>query len=159
MSSTNQIITKKSKGKKLPRRFPTAVWNYIKDFAGIKNSNIFNRFMQPLPLKDLTTIKRLKKIIKEIDAMPTWCERVIRWKYNDYCYGDNNYHEQMNSLSEDCCCFQDYDLETFYGMRMYIQTLGLTEENSGCNTIIKECIERFQEENPHWEDDKQSNED
>ena len=157
MSSTKQIITKKSKGKKPTRRFPTAVWNYIKDFAGIKNSKILNRFLQPLPLEELKTIKRIKKIMKEIDAMPRWCEQVIRWKYNDYCY--DSYHEQMITLSEDCCSFANYDLKTFYEMRRFIEALDLTEKNSGCNSIIKECIERFQEQNPDWKDDKQPSDD
>ena len=153
MSNTKQIITKKSKP---TRRFPTAVWNYIKDFAGIKNSKIYNNFLSPLPDKDIVVIKRLKKIFKEIDAMPRWVEDIVRWKYNDHCYDD--YKKPLENEAD----FADWwgcDINEFYKLRRYIQALDLTEANSGCDTIVKECIARFQKDEEHCEDNKQSNED
>jgi hypothetical protein len=146
-------IVKVQKPKKT--RFPTCVWNYIKDFAGINNSKIMNRFLQPIQKEDTKIIKRLQKIWEEIDGMPYWACEINRMKFQNeiYCC-EGRYEDQLNSKSENLFRFAEDDLEEFYELKLFIAALGLTEENSGCVTVVKECAQRFQEENPDWNDDK-----
>ena len=146
-------IVKVQKPKKT--RFPTCVWNYIKDFAGINNSKIMNRFLQPIPEEKTKTIKCLQKIWKEIDRMPYWAREINKMKFQNeiYCC-EGRYEDQFLSLAEGLYNFAEDDLEEFYELKLFIVALGLTEENSGCVTVVKESAQRFQEENPDWNDDK-----
>ena len=151
MSSIKKIKVQKPK----KNRFPTCVWNYIKDFAGINNSKIMNRFLQPIPAEKTKTIKRLQKIWEEIDAMPFWAQEINRMKFqNDIMCWEGDYKEPFLSLAEGMCAFEEDDLPQFYELKLFIAALRLTEENSGCVTAVKECAQRFQEENPDWKDDR-----
>jgi len=160
MSSNKQIqnmsAAKKIKVQKPKKtRFPTCVWNYIKDFAGINNSKIMNRFLQPIPGEDKKIIKRLQKIWKEIDGMPYWAGEANRMKSQNqiYCY-EGRYEDQFNLLSEGLFNFAARDLPEFYKLKLYIAALELTEKNSRCVTVVKECVQRFQEKHPDWKDDR-----
>jgi hypothetical protein len=154
--SSNQQIQNMSAAKKIkvqkPKktRFPTCVWNYIKDFANINNSKIMNRFLQPIPAEKTKIIKRLQKIWKEIKEMPFWARDINDRKFQNerWCFEGQSKHKLMTDLRDNLCQFEEDDLKEFYRLKIYIVALELTEENSGCVTAIKDCVQTFQEENP-----------
>jgi hypothetical protein len=103
------------------------------EFAGLENSEILKKAMSPSEAQ-IKEINRVKKLLKEINEMSPWAKNAIWWGTSN----ESN-REQMQYLgnavdSEDGVC----------DMQNYILALGLTEEESNCNTILAETIRKLE---------------